>query len=247
MISAAFRFITFSILLIIYIIIMLVLKILLFPFNFKKVSVHILRFFAFLTMKLFNIEMTITGKQALSEKCFICANHSSTVDILVLSQTGSVRFITSVEAGNAVFTGILTRLSDTIFVERRNRTSVRKDVLTIRNALHEGFSAVLFPEGTSSDGTTILKFKSSLFETVAGSGIPVIPICIRYRYGMGFKTPQQTAYYGDMTIFGHILNLCSPGRISADIRFLEPVETESRNRKEICAETERKIINAFHC
>jgi 1-acyl-sn-glycerol-3-phosphate acyltransferase len=197
-----------------------------------------------LTMKIFNINLEVREKKN-TTGCFIAANHSSTVDILLLLQVANPIFITSVEVGESFSTGIITKLSDTVFVERRRKASVKNDAGRIGRMIRNGDSICLFPEGTSSDGTKLLKFKSSLFQSVAKSGIKVQPISIKYDFDHEFKGPEMVGYFGDMTFFQHILNLCKPGKIKVRMDFCEQFSTEGKDRKEICAITEERIREKF--
>ena len=243
MIGIIYRFAGFSLITISFIISQITAKLFVFK-NRDAVLFANQRFFTGLTLKLFSVEMEVIGGGDLAQNSFIVANHSSTIDILMLTMLKKVRFITSMEVRNSPFTGIISMLTGTLFIERRRMSSAKKDVEKIRNELKKGFSIALFPEGTTSDGLRILKFKSALFETVAHSGIPVIPVRIEYLQDDELKNISKIAYYGSMTMFRHIINLSEKGKIKARITFLEPVETSNKDRKEICAEAEMKIRNA---
>jgi 1-acyl-sn-glycerol-3-phosphate acyltransferase len=243
MILIIYRFTVFSLITISFIISQITVKLFVFK-NRDEVLFANQRFFTGLMIKLFGVQMEVIGGGESAQNSFIVANHSSTIDILMLTMVKKVRFITSMEVRNSLFTGILSMLTGTLFIERRKMSSVGKDVEKIRNELNNGFSIALFPEGTTSDGLRILKFKSALFETVAHSGILVIPVRIEYFQDDEFKNISRIAYYGSMTMFRHIMNLSEKGTIKARITFLEPVETSNKDRKEICAEAEMKIRNA---
>ena len=238
-----FRLTAFSFILAAYLILQISVKII-FLFNSQLPSFILKRKLALLTLKIFDVEMEINGEQS-SKGCFIAANHSSTLDIPLLLQVTYPIFITSVEVKESFLTGIITKLSDTIFVERRRKSSVIKDNRHIAGIIENGTSVCIFPEGTSSDGTEILKFKSSLFQSVAYSGIKVQPVCIKYDYSPQFKNHEKVGYYGDMTFLRHICNLCLSGKIKVRMDFCEKVSTEGKNRKEICGITEVRIREKF--
>jgi 1-acyl-sn-glycerol-3-phosphate acyltransferase len=87
---------------------------------------------------------------------------------------------------------------------------------------------LLFPEGTTSDGRSLLPFKSAPFQASVDTGAPVVPFVISYR------TPD-VAWYGDMGFRRHIWDLLSNDTLEADIRTLQPIFPENLDRKELAS------------
>jgi len=75
---------------------------------------------------------------------------------------------------------------------------------------------VLFPEGTSSDGTQVLPFRSSLLEPAARYGWPVSAAWIGYSFQEG-SVEREVCYWGDMSFFPHLLNLLCKRGIQAHV------------------------------
>lgn len=86
----------------------------------------------------------------------IVANHISYLDVLVLSRVAPLLFVTSTEVRDTPGLGLITRLAGCLFVERRNRSKIKSDSSDIQAALDSNIPVVLFPEGTSSDGSGVL-------------------------------------------------------------------------------------------
>src|SRR5439155_18547718 len=101
----------------------------------------------------------------------------------------------------------------------------------IENALHAGGLVVLFPEGTSSGGDTILPFKSSLLEPAARHVHPVTTGLIQYELADG-NASEEVCYWKDMTLVPHLINLLSKRSIRASVHFTR-IRRASRDRKKL--------------
>ena len=75
-------------------------------------------------------------------------------------------FVAKTEVGGWPFFGLLAKLQQTVFVDRKVRNAgVHRD--DIRSRLEAGDTLILFPEGTSSDGNRTLPFKTALFSVAS--------------------------------------------------------------------------------
>ena len=88
----------------------------------------------------------------------------------------------------------------------------------MRSLLEAGVPVVLFPEGTSSDGSAVLPFRSSLFEPVVELACPVTACAHRYSVEEG-SVADEVAYWGDMTLAPHLLNLLGKSGVTLDLHF----------------------------
>lgn len=92
----------------------------------------------------------------------IVANHASWLDILVLNAAAQVFFVAKQDVAHWPVIGVLARLTGTVFIRRdRNQADLQRQIFETR--LRDGHRLLFFPEGTSSDGTRVLPFKSTLF------------------------------------------------------------------------------------
>ena len=90
------------------------------------------------------------------------ANHLSWIDILAIAGATGSAFVAKAELRAAPLVGWLCTLNRTIFVTREDRLQVSAQIARLRDALAEGWAVTIFPEGTTSDGTTLLPFKAAL-------------------------------------------------------------------------------------
>ena len=94
----------------------------------------------------------------------------------------------------------------------------------MRARLAAGDNLILFPEGTSSDGSRVLPFRSAFFsvvETATAPGAPLIqPVSVVYdRLGglpMGRASRPVFAWYGDMELGSHFWRLAQLPRAARD-------------------------------
>jgi 1-acyl-sn-glycerol-3-phosphate acyltransferase len=202
-----------------------------------------------LTLRLFGVSVSVNGREK-GPDCrsprLAVANHLSYLDILILSSLYRSLFIASVEVQRTFFLGTLASFGGSLFVERRSKTGLLREIDRIAETLRAGAVVTLFPEGTSSNGVGVLPFKGSLFTAAEKAGVEVLPICIRYRAIEGKPiTPENrdlAFYYGDIRFFPHLLRLFFVRSIDISVTFLDRIETVGRERKAIAEEAYKAIV-----
>ena len=138
----------------------------------------------------------------------LVSNHLSYVDVVVLAaQLGGV-FVARGDAARWPVAGAMCRAADTIFVDRDSQHGVGRALLRMEETLRQGRGVVLFPEGTSSVGETVLPFRPSLLAAAARTGLPVFHASITYVAAPGGPSPANTVcWWGDMTLGRHLVQL----------------------------------------
>jgi len=169
------------------------------------------------------------------------SNHSSWVDILTLGGVLEGCFIAKEEVGRWPVIRTVARLGRTVFVSRRARNTGReRDAM--RDRLDAGDNLILFPEGTSSDGSRVLPFRSVFFsvaEARAQGPQPMVqPVSVVYdQLGglpMGRASRPVFAWYGDMDLASHFWRLAQQRGLRATVLLHEPVDPAAyASRKEL--------------
>lgn len=184
-----------------------------------------------------NLKVRVHGD--IPQAGLVACNHISYLDIVALSAAGQYAFVAKKEVGRWPLFGAYARLGATIFIDRERRGAVANVSDEIRGHLHAGIPLVLFPEGTSSDGTRVLPFRSSLLEPVVQLGCPVTPCGLRYTMPDGSVT-EEVAYWGDMTLGPHLLNLIRKQGVTLDLHFGTPRHCSS-DRKQLARELREEV------
>ena len=129
----------------------------------------------------------------------LVCTHLSYLDILVLSSIEPCVFIAKRDVAGWPLFGWLARAAGTIFIDRERRLSSSKVICLVRNAIADGSVVVLFPEGTSSDGSTVLPFKSALLESAVQLRCPVTSASIQYALDDG-SVADEICYWRDSEV-----------------------------------------------
>lgn len=133
------------------------------------------------------------------------ANHVSWVDIFVLNSVRAVSFIAKSDIRHWPLLGWLVAGAGTLFIERGKRHAVRAVGHQMSEQFQRGSAVGLFPEGTTSEGLSVLPFHSSLFEPALRAGVDIQPVALRF-FHHGRRT-QRYAFVGEQTLAHNIWNL----------------------------------------
>ncbi|MCX8281813.1 lysophospholipid acyltransferase family protein [Phyllobacterium sp. 0TCS1.6C] len=204
-------------------------------------------------LRILGVRVHVHGVPAQGRPLLLAANHSSWSDIVVLASLFEMSFIAKAEVAQWPLFGLLSKLQDTVFVERNRPGKTRAQASEIARRLAAGDVMVLFAEGTTSDGNRILPFKSSLFgaaqfatkETEAKQ-VVIQPVAIAYTrvHGipMGRFHRPIIAWPGDVELGPSLLGMLREGAFDVDVRFGEPVIIdEASDRKALTRVMEDRV------
>ncbi|AHJ67105.1 1-acyl-sn-glycerol-3-phosphate acyltransferase [Granulibacter bethesdensis] len=156
------------------------------------------------------------------------SNHSSWLDIVCLGSTLHACFVSKDDVADWPVVKTVARLGRTIFVSRqRGSTLKERDAMTSR--LENGDNLVLFPEGTTSDGSRVLPFRSAFLSLAVGPNPPLVqPVSIVYDRLASMPTGRSTraifAYYGATSIGAHFWRLAQWKGLRASVMLHPPLE-----------------------
>lgn len=108
------------------------------------------------------IRIQVTGKPQTNTQTLFVSNHISYLDIPAIGSLLKASFVAKKDVESWPVFGFLSKLQQTAFISR-SREDAQKEKSALDKMLTDGKSLILFPEGTSTDGRTVLPFKSSLF------------------------------------------------------------------------------------
>lgn len=203
-------------------------------------------------MRIFNLRLAIDGKVNArpGQNYLIVANHMSYLDAIIMASWRPTAFVTSVEMKQTPVLGQILDTGGCLYVERRSKENIQKEIGQIEEALAQGFDVVVFPEATSSDGSKILPFKRPLFAAAARAGVPVLPVVIQYEHIDGqpvtAKNRDQLCWYGPMSFGPHFLALMKLRRIDMRLQVLPEIAVTKESTRDTLMEQAQNAIRAAY-
>lgn len=180
----------------------------------------------------------------LKRDVFYVANHISWLDILALAGASGTAFVAKEELSKAPLVGWLASLNRTVFVKRENRLGVAEQINALREALADNWSVTVFPEGTTTDGHSLLPFKTSMLSVLEPPppGVLVQPVMLDYG-----EVAEWIGWVGNESGLNNAKRvLARKGSFEVHVHFLDPFSPEEfRGRKAIGIESRKRIETAL--
>jgi 1-acyl-sn-glycerol-3-phosphate acyltransferase len=187
-------------------------------------------------LALLRAEVRVSGAPP-SPPFLLATNHLSYVDVLVLASRLPVRFVAKAEVRRWPLLGPICRGFGTIFIDRSDRRDIPRVLAEIERALDRGEGVIVFPEGTSSSGESLLPFRSPLLALPARRGLPVHAAALRY-------DPPSVAWWGSAALLPHLLDLFRLERIEASVDFA-PGPVVEGDRKRLAERLRETVLEAL--
>lgn len=185
-----------------------------------------------------NLQITVKGTPP--DTGLVASNHLGYLDIVAIATVTPGIFVSKSEVRYWPVIGFLSQWAGTLYLNRKRRSDVSKVGRQITQSLQAGRRVIVFPEGTSSDGSTVLPFHSSLFAPALKSSSPITPCYLSYEEP-NQDPGQRVAYWGDMLFLTHFLKLLTLEWIRATIHYGPPIDDQT-NRKSLAITAHHRVL-----
>lgn len=155
----------------------------------------------------------------------IMANHRSYLDVLFIPTKRLFTIVGKVEVRSWPVIGWAARALGVIWVKRESKESRRSTRDYIVKAMKRGETVVLFPEGTSGEGPTLLPLKPGMFFECAKHNFPI------YQWSLHFDN-AKTAFPPGISFIKHLWAICREWHINAYIEIRQQ-PLQSNNGEEL--------------
>ncbi|MES2282123.1 MAG: lysophospholipid acyltransferase family protein [Pseudomonadota bacterium] len=178
------------------------------------------------------IELRVTGNVIVPGPLLLVANHISWLDITSLHAARFCRFVSKADIKKWPLIGRLAIGVGTLFIERESRRDAMRVVHHMTDSLRQGDVIGVFPEGTTSDGTSLLPFHANLLQAAIVADVPVQPVAISFIDGSTGQRSAAPCYVDDDTLLVSIWRTLSASGIVVVITFGDPQRAEGKDRRE---------------
>lgn len=171
------------------------------------------------------------------------SNHISWTDIPLIGMLAPLSFLSKAEVRTWPVAGWLAHRAGTLFIRRGAGDGGLLNQQLGRH-LNSGRHLLIFPEGTTCDGTALRTFHGRLLSSAIESGIDLQPVAIRYlRDG---QVCPVAPFIGDDDMLSHLLRLMSSDVAEVQIQLLEPIDSQSGNRNDLARRAQAAVAQALY-
>lgn len=163
-------------------------------------------------LRALEVRVEMTGKIP-AEGLVVC-NHLGYLDVIVIAAQAPLVFVAKSDVRKWLVIGRLLKSAGTILADRNRRSSAANTAEEMSIAMGNGLPVVLFPEGTSSDGSSVLPFMPTLLQIALDSGKPITPAAIYYAASTG-DVKNDVCYWGDHAFVSHLFRMAKIHELAA--------------------------------
>ena len=182
-------------------------------------------------LALWDIHLKVLGQPVLNGPALIVANHISWLDISVIHAARHCRFVAKSDIRRWPLIGTLATGSGSLYIERSSRKDALRMVKDMADAMKEGDVVAVFPEGTTSDGLSLLPFHANLIQSAIAAQAPVQPMSLKFVDARSGEMTLAPCYIGNDTLFGSVWRTLTAPPITAVVHFGPPQQAEGRERR----------------
>ena len=200
-------------------------------------------------LSIFNIRLTIHGNHELlnnRQSALIVSNHISWIDIHVINTVSRAIFVAKSDVAKWPIFGWIARRIGTIFIVREKISDIKRVLSLMSSYLSDHKVLCIFPEGTSTDGKSVLPFRSNLLQAAIQSKTRVVPICIAYKEKGRYS--DVTAFIGEMGLIDSIKKMLKSSDMEVHVHILDPLcDVDSRQElADRAHQSIRTVIERHH-
>ncbi|MDO5626383.1 MAG: lysophospholipid acyltransferase family protein [Pseudomonadota bacterium] len=182
-------------------------------------------------LHVWRIDLQVRGAPPAQGPLLLVANHISWLDILVLHAAGFCRFVSKADVKDWPLLGMMATGAGTLYIARDSRRDALRVVHHMRDALARGEVVAVFPEGTTSDGMTLLPFHANLIQAALSAAAPVMPVALEFIDSRSGQMSTAPMYIGDQTLLQSVWRTLTTPGLRAVVSYGQPQAPEGRERR----------------
>jgi 1-acyl-sn-glycerol-3-phosphate acyltransferase len=174
----------------------------------------------------------------------VVANHVSWIDILAINAVQPARFVSKADVRAWPLIGWLVACGGTLFIERERKRDALRVVHQVADALKQGQTIAVFPEGTTSEGHDLLPFHANLLQAAIATETPIQPVALRFSDAHE-AVSRAAAYVGDTDLLQSLWAVVTAPRLRVQLTWLPAVGSAHADRRALSDTVRGQILGAL--
>ena len=183
-------------------------------------------------LDLLAVRLVQTGRAPVAGPLLLVSNHISWLDILVLHASCYCRFVSKADIKRWPLIGALATGAGTLYVERESRRDAMRVVHHMAESLRAGEVIAVFPEGTTSDGSSLLAFHGNLLQAALSTGTAVQPMALQFFDSRSLQISLAPCYIGEESFVRSVWRTLTVQTVVARLSFGAKQEPNGQSRRQ---------------
>lgn len=192
--------------------------------------------------RILNLRIVVRGDISAEPTLFV-ANHLSWLDIPCLNAVLAADFVAKQEVAQWPLVGTMARKAGTMFLRRGDRLATEAVSDRMTWLLKRGRSVILFPEGTTTDGRSVRRFHSRLYQPALRTHARIQAVAISYPHPTGVH--PAAPFVGDDNLARHVWALLAEPSIEINLTFCPALVAGATPRRAMAEQTRAQIVNVL--
>lgn len=192
-------------------------------------------------LRAMGLRLRVIGQPVGQGPALIVCNHISWLDILSLHAARYCRFVSKADVHHWPLIGRMATGAGTLYIERESRRDALRVVHHMSDSLRAGDVLAVFPEGTTSDGVSLLPFHANLLQAAIAADAPVQPVALGFIDDATGQRSLAPCYIGDDTLAGSVWRTLADGPITVVVHFGVPQACAGRDRRAWAADLHASV------
>lgn len=182
-------------------------------------------------LALLGVRLVVHGTPPATGPVLLVCNHISWLDIIAIHAARHVRFVSKSDVRQWPLIGTLATGAGSLYIERERQRDALRVVHRMTDALRAGDIVAVFPEGTTSDGRTLLPFHANLLQAAISADAPVQPAALHFADAATGAISYAPRYIDDDSLIESLWRTLSGPALLAVLRFGVAQSSEGRDRR----------------
>ena len=194
--------------------------------------------------RIVGLELIVEGELPDDKTGLLVANHVSWLDIPVVGSIIPSLFLSKAEVRKWPLIGWIASKNGTLFIARGKQGAASQANADLTYALNNNVNVLLFPEGTTNDGTHLRNFHPRLYAAAIETERPVIPITLRYEAGDG-SLHEDVPFIDDQTFIANLWKVLGNEKVIVKVNVLKPIQAANTARKVLATDSREAVHKAL--